>query len=63
MSDEILIEVRRKGRGERAGGPCCRGSGRSRGGTGSTVDAGCDVIGTWGGTPLTAVIHTVKSCQ
>lgn len=58
MSDEILIEVRRKGRGERAGGPCCRGSGGSRGWTGSTVDAGCDMIGTWGRTPLTTAINT-----
>lgn len=59
MSDEILIEVRREGRGERAGGPCCRGSGGSRGWTGSAVDTGGDVIGARGRTPLTAAINTV----
>lgn len=59
VSDEILVEVRREGRGERAGGPRCRGSGGSRGWTGSTVDAGWDVVGAGGGTPLTAVINTV----
>lgn len=63
VPDEILTEVRGKGRGERAGGPCCRGSGGSRGWTGSSVDAGCDVIGTWRGTPLTAGINTVQSRQ
>lgn len=59
VSDEILIEVRRERRGERAGGPCYRGSGGSRGWTGSTVDTGGDVIGARGRTPLTAAINTV----
>lgn len=59
VSDEILIEVRREGRGERAGGPCCRGSGGSRGWTGSTVDTGGDVIGARGRTPLTAAINSL----
>lgn len=60
VPDEVLVEVRRQGGGEGAGGP--RRGGR-RGRTGSAVDAGGDVVGTWGGTPLTAGMNRGEARQ
>lgn len=66
MFDKILIEVGGEGGGERAGGPSCWGSGGSGGRVGGVVAAaaGGDMVGTWGGTPLTAAVNTVEeACE
>lgn len=58
MFDKILVEVGGEGGGEGAGGPGCRGGGGSGGRVGGVAAAGGDVVGTRGGTPLTAAINT-----
>lgn len=57
MLDQVLVEVGSEGRGEGAGGSgSCGigGSGGRVGGVAAAAAAGGDVVGTWGGTPLTA---------
>lgn len=66
MFDKVLVEVGSEGRGEGAGGSgCCGigGSGGRVGGVAAAAAAGWDVVGTWGGTPLTAATQRSQEAR
>lgn len=67
MLDKVLVEVGSEGRGEGAGGSGCCGIGGSGGRVGRVAAAAAaargDVVGTWGGTPLTAATQRSREAR